>query len=211
MDNETKIQLSSFEMELVNNAGWILTKNQIMRKAQGLLETVQQNIFVYVNQYSPALPHDVTIVSPKISKGENYLGLPWLMLDYPRFFAKEGLLTASETDIFAIRNMFWWGNFFSTTLHLSGKFKRLYSEAVARAYKSLAAHKFYYCVNEGQWHHHFEKENYRPVNELSETEFEMAVDKMAFIKLATRLSLSEWNIAIKKLSENFATLVACLH
>ena len=50
--------------------------------------------------------------TPKIAKGENYLQLPYVLLDYPRCFDKE--------NIFAIRTMFWWGNFFSITLHLSG-------------------------------------------------------------------------------------------
>ena len=59
------------------------------------------------------LPFDqVWQISPKISKGEAYRGLPWLMLDYPRYFGKEGHLS--------IRVFFWWGNFIAIYLHSSG-------------------------------------------------------------------------------------------
>ena len=55
--------------------------------------------------------------SAKISKGEN-MGLPWVMLDYPRLFGQE--------DVLAIRTMFWWGHCFSVTLHLKGRYYGAY-------------------------------------------------------------------------------------
>src|SRR5205085_6252317 len=101
MSVETKIQLSDFEKELLNNSEWILTKNNVIKKAQQLLGHVQENVSDYTNANAKIFPAEVAAISPKISKGENYLGLPWLMLDYPRYFDKE--------NIFAIRAMFWWG------------------------------------------------------------------------------------------------------
>src|SRR5690349_3943554 len=134
MDSATKIQLSPFEMDLLNNSEWILTKNKIIKKAQRLLEEVQENIVHHVKESAINLPAEVIAISPKISKGENYLGLPWLMLDYPRYFGKENLRPegplSRQAGIFAIRTMFWWGNFFSTTFHLSGEYKKRYSGAI---------------------------------------------------------------------------------
>src|SRR5215467_3803243 len=115
---DSKIQLSTFEMDLLNNSEWILTKNLVIKKAQRLLEEVQETNLRHVKEGSINFPKEVIGISPKISKGENYSGLPWLMLDFPRFFEKE--------KVFAIRTMFWWGNFFSTTLHLSGQYKETY-------------------------------------------------------------------------------------
>ena len=48
MNEQTKIQLSPFEMDLLNNSEWILTKNLIVKKAQRLLEKVQENILEHV-------------------------------------------------------------------------------------------------------------------------------------------------------------------
>ena len=198
MSTETKIQLSPLEMDLLNNPEWILTKNRIVKKAQQILEEVQQNIVDYLNAEPNVLPREVLNISPKISRGENYLGLPWLMLDYPRHFDKE--------NIFAIRTMFWWANFFSTTLHVSGMYAEKYRNTIINRYDELVTNEFSICVHQEQWHHHLEKENYLPINALARNDFVEYVENTTFIKLAKRLSLSEWNSAIRRLSENFITI-----
>ncbi|HEV8286590.1 MAG TPA: hypothetical protein VGQ09_19915 [Chitinophagaceae bacterium] len=200
--DETKIQLSQFEMDLLNDPSWILTKNMVVKKAQRLLEAVQQNISDYTRLQTKIFPEEVIAISPKISKGENYLGLPWLMLDYPRYFDKE--------NVFAFRTMFWWGNFFSTTLHLSGKYKQKYDSIIISAYDALTKNEFYSCINEEQWHHHLEKENYLPVKNFSAQDFADHVGKRTFIKLSQKLSFSDWNNAIQLLSENFTQIAKWL-
>jgi len=202
MDNETKIHLSAFEMNLLTDSNWILTKNNIIKKAQRLLEEVQYNILDYTKLHPNLFPGEVVAISPKISRGENYKGLPWLMLDYPRFFDKE--------NIFAIRTMLWWGNFFSTTLHLSGKYKKEYSGSITLAHQSLFKDQFYICINEYQWHHHFEQENYLTVNNFTQTEFIELIRKRDFVKLASKFSLYEWDNAITLLSENFVRIAGWL-
>ena len=112
--DRTKIRLSQEEEELVATADWILTKNRVIQKINQLLSNVQTSQQQFL-QTCTTLEKEVLASSPKISKGENYKGLPWLVLDYPRSFNKE--------EVFAIRTLFWWGNFFSVTLHLSGKYK----------------------------------------------------------------------------------------
>ena len=199
----SKIQLSDLERELLNNPEWILTKNNIIKKAQELLGAVQENISDYIKTNAKIFPAEVIIISPKISKGENYLGLPWLMLDYPRYFDKE--------NIFAIRTMFWWGNFFSTTLHLSGKYKELYSKNMINNFEELKKNEFYTCVNEDQWHHHLENENYKPVKEFSVAGFGNHISERSFIKLTKKLSLSQWDSAIQILSDEFVQITKWLN
>ena len=128
--NPAKIRLSLNEMELVTNAEWILTKNGIMRKAWQMLEELQQYQQDLISTYQDKMPAEALRVPAKISKGENYRGLPYLVLDYPRFFEKE--------NAFAIRTMFWWGHFFSITLHLSGTMKSIYLPSLLQGYKQLA-------------------------------------------------------------------------
>jgi hypothetical protein len=198
MSDQTKIHLSPFEIDLLNNSEWILTKNKIIKKAQRLLEEVQENILQDIKGTAMNLPPEVIAISPKISKGENYLGLPWLMLDFPRYFEKE--------KIFAIRTMFWWGNYFSMTLHLSGEYKRRYSEAIVRSYEALCQNEFYTCVHEDQWHHHFEKENYLAVKNFTAGDFADHINERSFIKLSCQLSFLEWNSAPGLLSEIFTRI-----
>ena len=94
-------------------------------------------------------------IPPKISKGENYKGLPYLVLDYPRYFGKD--------DHFAIRSMFWWGNFFSITLHLSGIYKKMYENKIEASFTLLKEESFFIGISDDQWEHHFETSNYLPL------------------------------------------------
>jgi len=202
MDNKTKIHLSTFEMDLVNNTEWILTKNIVLKKAEYLLDQVQQHVIPVTKHNAPLFPAEIIAISPKISRGENYNGLPWRMLDYPRWFDKE--------NVFAVRTMFWWGNFFSTTLHLSGVYKQEYVDAIGRFYDDLCKGLFFYCINDDPWQHHFGKENYLPVEDFSPTEFSELLDKRSFIKLSAKLPLSEWDRATAFLSGNFERIVRWL-
>ena len=115
MMEKTKIALSAKELELVCNKEWILTKHAIVQKVITLFGRALEDMQQQVEQRIHGLPAAVNGQSPKISKGENFQSLPYVMLDYPRYFHKENTL--------AIRTFFWWGNFFSVTLHLSGEHK----------------------------------------------------------------------------------------
>ena len=200
---KTKITLSPKEMDLVKNAGLILTKNTILQKAWWLLENLQDEITYAVNSGQVLFDPGVLKTPAKISKGENYKGLPYLILDYPRCFDKE--------NTFAIRCMFWWGNFFSITLHLSGRFQKQFGKEIARSYDLFVKNGFYLCIADEQWDHHFETDNYIEVKRLKKYEFESKLQDQPFIKIANKISLDDWDSAGKRLSEYFfqlATIVA---
>ncbi len=200
--SEAKIRLSQKEMELVNNADLILTKNIILQKVNQLLAGLQAKQQQYIETQPGDLPEEVIRSSPKISKGENYRGLPYLILDYPRSFEKENIL--------AIRTMFWWGNFFSVTLHLSGIQKKEAEEKLVTAYGILKENgdKFYRKEDPGE--HHFEADNYIPLTELSHKDFENLVRKNPFIKLATKISLQQWDDAEAMLLTYFKQIIEIL-
>lgn len=198
--NQAKIRLSAKEMELVCNADWILTKNGIMQKAKQLLEALQEKQRDILLPAVSLLPASVTIPSPKISKGENYLGLPYLVLDYPRYFDRK--------DVFAIRTMFWWGHFFSTTLHVSGDHKRWVEQRVIAAYGPLSAIDSWICINDMEWEHHFETDNYAPVRQLGVSEWENTITGKPFLKLAQKIPLQQWDEAGELLSMQFHHMIS---
>ena len=197
----TKIRLSPEEEALVATADWILTKNRVIQKINQLLSNVQTSQQQLL-QTCTTLEHEVLASSPKISKGENYKGLPWLVLDYPRYFNKE--------DVFAIRTLFWWGNFFSVTLHLSGKYKMRYERKIIDSFESLKIDGFSFCINEDQWQHHFETSNYLPLSDIGPLKFQEKIQKGSFIKLAKKIPLEQWNEVEKKLLEIFSQLINTL-
>ena len=200
--NPTKISLSKQEMQLVTNADWILTKNGIIQKVKWLLGTLQAKQEACLQSHKKHLPAEVLKPSPKISRGENYKGLPYLVLDCPRYFHKE--------NIFAIRTMFWWGNFFSITLHLSGKYKKMYEEKLIASFKALQEKDFFVCVGMQEWEHDFEKPNYIPVKELSKMRFRQLIQKCPFIKVGQKIPLQEWNTVQKILFGYFRRMLEIL-
>lgn len=195
MKEQTKIRLSVLEQELVSDAGWILTKNTIIEKVKLLLEQIHTRQQEILPAYAEALPQEILTVPPKISRGENYKGLPWLILDYPRIF--------TQNDVFAIRTMFWWGKFFSCTLHLAGAYKEMLEKKIMASFDTLRADEFFVCVNTGQWEHDFEEKNFLPVARFTEKEFEELIKSKAFIKLSKTSAIGQWEDSIEILAEVF--------
>ncbi len=200
--SEAKIRLSQNELELINNADFILTKNAILKKVNQLLAGLQFKQQQYAERCSSRLPDKIFRSTPKISKGENYRGLPYLILDYPKCFEQE--------NIFAIRTMFWWGNFFSITLHLSGINKKEAEGKLIASFNILKEKQYLYCINNNQWEHHFERGNYILLRELNKVDFENAVRDKYFIKLAYKFPLQQWDEAEQILLDCFKEIIEIL-
>jgi len=133
-------------------------------------------------------PQELFGTDPKISRGENYKGLPYVILDYPRIFGRE--------DVFAVRTMFWWGHPFHVTLHLKGKYQAMFLPVIRQRLSMLATAGFQVAVSEDEWQHELSAENYRLIGERD-------LDHLPFLKLAAPCPLDKWNDAHAVLLELF--------
>ena len=79
----TKLHLSKLETELIRNKEWILTKHAIINKVYKLFGELNEIYKQISQQEETFLPEFYKNTRSKISKGENYEGLPYVMLDYP--------------------------------------------------------------------------------------------------------------------------------
>ncbi|HEX6168094.1 MAG TPA: hypothetical protein VFZ33_00275 [Chitinophagaceae bacterium] len=201
MIQQTKIQFLPAEMELVSSPGIILTKNAILQKIKSFLEELQLKQHDVLQKYSSQLPGEVLKISPKISRGENYKGLPWLVLDNPRYF--------QHNNIFAIRTMFWWGNFFSITLHLSGNNKTHLLKKIADHYSLLGKSDFYIYTGQKEWEHDMNPNSYIRISSLNNDELEKVVTENGFLKLAVKFPIDSLEAIEDKLLRNFELLVKC--
>ncbi len=185
MSDETKIMLSEQELEIVKDTNWILTKQEIIRKVYRLfnnqVSVINKSLYDINSGNTEAIRYGV----PRISKGENYNGYPYVMLDYPATFNKEKIL--------ALRTMFWWGHFFSITLHLSGEYKEWYEERICSRLIESVGSDFFVCVNEDQWQHHFESSNYVELNQLGGAGLAYVFQEKDFLKIAIKIDLTNWN------------------
>ncbi|MEO7768014.1 MAG: hypothetical protein ABIS01_11330, partial [Ferruginibacter sp.] len=202
MSKITPVTLSPEELQLVVNKEWILTKLAIIEKVYqlfGILSTVMRQ-YVHQNKQGLALPANE--VNPKIYRGENYRSLPYVMLDYPRYFAKNSTL--------AIRTLFWWGNDFSIHLHLSGEPLVSALPVLSACFSSLQNKGYWLCINEDPWQHHFETANYVPLNDLTSADFTSLLYGKTFFKIAKRISLLHWDTAPQFLELHFIEMISLL-
>ncbi len=196
--------LSLKEQELVVNANWILTKNAVIQKLTAFFgemsETYQSLVAV-----TPSLAMEPAFKTPpKISRGEQYEGLPWVMLDYPRLFHSE--------DVFAIRTFFWWGNYMSITLQLKGKYQQFYTNAIQQYFQIRqgnphAQYEWFICVNPSDaYQHHFREDNYQKAASFPAA----AIPNLPFIKLAKKIPLEEWDDMEFFLQQTFTDMLHLL-
>jgi len=194
----SKIQLSADEWQLVQNSAWILTKHAVIGKVYHLFGQLAHEVQASL-QRPHGLPPEALHLSPKISKGEQYRRLPWVVLDYPRHFSREHVL--------AIRQFFWWGHYFSTTLQLKGRFQQELAPAIMQAalagklaghYWSAGGDEFNFDVREG----------YTAADKQLPTEAQL--QNGSFVKLTILHPFEEWNEMPARLlqaSIHFITMV----
>lgn len=201
--SKTKVTLSPKELELVNNASWILTKNAVIEKVYQLFGEVSEVYRMLLDKNGLLTPEDIGTRAPKISKGEQYESLPWVMLDYPRNFTGE--------DAFGIRSLFWWGNFCSITVQLSGRFQKKYAPSIQQYFQTHGVHSpqckdWFIAVGADPWKHHFRKDNYQPVSQWQSG----SMAALPFIKLAKKISLQHFDQLDVFFEQNYSQILDML-
>lgn len=186
----TKVHLSPSELQFVQNAALLLTKNTIIEKVYLLFGQLAEHIRAS-GIYPGNLPQDVFAASPKISRGENYKGLPYVMLDYPRCFGKENIL--------AVRSFFWWGNYFTVTLHIKGMYKEMLMPKLEKALPELTTEGFYWWAGEDEWDQELSTAGYSDKYDSTDLKKRSNVPGMA-VKLAARIEFDQWNGLYRRLT-----------
>ena len=199
MVDEAKITLSSKELELVCNTDWIFTKHIIIQKVMQLFGSIIPVLENELEQAQTYLPKEIFANRAKISKGENYQQLPYVMLDYPRCFYKN--------DTVAIRTFFWWGNFFSITLQLSGKYKQELEQNLEGNFSGLQKNNYWVCINDSEWQHDFSSNNYVAITELTPEKFSAILSREPFVKLAKKIPLQSWETVPSFVIKSFGEMI----
>ena len=169
-----------------------------MKEIIQFFSALQQDQYSILMANKNHLPEKLIHSSPKISKGENYNGLPYVVLDYPRFF--------DDTGFGAIRTMLWWGNFFSITLHLSGRLKKEREAMIMDAYDYLKENDFNICINEKEWEHDFSSSNYVQITALTKEKCRNIIGGKGFLKIACNIPLEKCDEAENYLLEKFTAI-----
>lgn len=174
--------LSDEEIKLLHSPAIFQAKRSLEKKLISVLESASGRLeTAYAGNDSP-FPPEVLAVAPKISRGENYLGYPWMILDHPRFFTRE--------DVFAVRSFVWWTQGASFTLQLSGKYLEEFLPALINNADKLELSGLYSGINDDPWIHHFGEDNYREIIDANHLmNEEENIRRRGYLKLMRRHSL----------------------
>lgn len=174
------------EMELMENSDLFYQKRQIIHKMTHLFGQTADMLKQLPQHKAFTFPKHTDITTGKISKGENYLQLPWLMLDFPRLFKPD--------TIFAYRIMFWWGNGFYLTLHLSGNALQRFEPSLLNNCHQLGNdHNLWFCTGNNPWQHQPDTQNYLPARQLTAQLINQQIAQHRFVKLTQSLPLAHYN------------------
>jgi hypothetical protein len=194
---KSKLVFSATELQLASDSVWILTKNSVIEKVYILFgelsEHLIQTFSVVKNEYP-----EVFRISPKISKGEKYNGLPWVMLDYPRYFQE-------FPGHFAMRTFFWWGNYFLIQLQFS---KQYIPKVVNGIYEKIVPeHIEGYQIHAGftlnLWDNTLPQPGLSP---LENKTFAIEIPEKSALKIAIKVPIQDW-ASINKVSKTLADII----
>lgn len=194
-----KLRLSAEEQQLLLDERFILTKRSILEKTEQLFGNLSE-VFRNEIKRCELEQESYAQLAPKIARGENYKGLPWVMMDYPRLFTR--------SDTCAIRCFFWWGNYCSITLHLSGLYQERYLSAILgfREEQQGLEDPWLYCIGEDPWEHEI-----RPDNYLAFTEAQADWMAQPFFKITKKIPLEKWDQLDEFFANNFKALLTILN
>jgi len=190
--------LTENEKNIIADTDFLPSKIVVMDKIRSLFSEVRQELRNTINESGFIYPVETDIANGKIFKGENYNSLPYVILDYPKLY--------SSTSTFTFRTMFYWGCFFSATIHISGESLNKYRTAIKKNISSLLDDQIYFCVNDNPWEYHYEKSNYVLLNNKKIG----LIEKRDFIKLSKKFDLEQYKILPYLVDNYYQTILKLL-
>ena len=182
---DTTLRFSITELNLLTDKGFFEKKRKLTEKILFAFSDLESSYEMLLRNFHKSIPLECVSKRGKISKGENYLGLPYLVLDYPALFQKQ--------DVFAFRTMFWWGHGFSFTFQTSGLYMDTLLPAIDSNLKKGVFNDCLICINTTQWEHHFESSNYISAGEYNSQSNDFIIESQnrGFFKIVKRLEVTD--------------------
>ncbi len=174
--------LTPEEYEDLHNAEFFIRKGRITEQIRFQLQRLRDQLRPVLASFP--LPDGADTRQGKISRGEQYRGLPYLILDFPRLF--------QANDVFACRTLFWWGNFFSLSLHLEGQSLRYYQPELVGMVPALRDSEVLIGVGPTPWEHHLALDNCRPAKRFGAEELTHHLRTHPFCKLVRTYPLRDY-------------------
>ena len=177
------IIFTSYELEIVQDSQFLPAKRMVMDKVEAMWQLLITRLGGRHEDILQRLSQSLNIgfLDSKISRGDNYMELPYVVLDFLRVFGKN--------EVFTYRCMFWWGNFFSFTLHIGGDSWDKLKPSFQLPETILNKETFIGCY-QSPWEYHYGQDNYTLITADNRLACEQMVKSMNHLKLSRKVSIT---------------------
>lgn len=177
-----EVQLfSNEELEIIHNTVFFRLKSTVTQKFYQLFGELIKEIKEdkCLNDFN--FPEEMDITNGKITKGENYLGLPYVVADFPKIFNQQG--------VFTFRMWFWWGNYILFTWHLSGKYLIEQRAFLISKFEDFQNSDVLIYIGTDEWQQHISEGSYLALKNVSKSDYIKLISEQPFFKLSQKVDL----------------------
>lgn len=191
-----ELLLTDKELELLQDKNVFKLKSFLTKKLEAKLAVLEELLHNHLKNGEKRLPLECYKLRGKITKGENLVEFPWMVLDYPRVFNRD--------KIFAVRTLIWWGRYITVSLVLTGTYSKKLAPYVLRNAKRL--HGAYISVSGTPWVHEVNNKTSVKAQKLTTSQKESVLEK-EFIKVFFKIPLSQIQDLDKQVLKRFEQLI----
>jgi hypothetical protein len=156
---------------------------QLRDKMQDWLAMLRNQLWPACEPFLNYYPAGMDYERGKISRGEAYKQLPYQVLDYPRYFNAE--------DVMTLRCLVLWGYDFSLHFILRGNPHTWYGDAIAQHAGALQAENWQVGIGESPWVWEPNSAYYREASSFSTIDLRQQLQGHSFLKLTKRWPYQE--------------------
>lgn len=175
--------LTAKELSFITDKEFLKTKNAIIERVVVLFAGLEKSLREHFHSGEITIPLSFIPKPGKISKGDKYKGLPYVVMDFP------AVLT--QVNIFAFRSLFWWGNYFSNQFILKGKYFEEYRSGLIKGWELMSKENVYIDLSSDPWNHDISMQSIITIRSLSNDKYIELINNRPFIKFI-------WCLPLKK-------------
>ena len=175
------IRWTSEELKAIGSTRPFLIKARVLKKTWNILEELRETLKSEVKGYSFLAPEGLDVTKGQIGKGERFHDLPFVFLDFPRFFLPGQACT--------YRTFFWWGNGVVFALIVQGTYLDTYKKWLHENYARLMGHDLHLSLASTPWEWRKGSPYTLSLTRTHRASILRALDQRDFIKLERFLML----------------------
>jgi len=188
----SSFKLTNKEFELILGTEYPLLKKNAIEKIQAHLHELGEQLIK--NQL---ITRPLPTTSYKISKGENYLNLPYLVLDLPK-------IDGNHFPILC-RTLFWWGKYFSFNVFIRKDAYDMVS--FEKKIKSQSMKGIHVLQSDKIWQQDLDTEDYNQVSKWPEN----IITEGPYLKLSIKHPIEEIDTLFEKATYYYGLILSCLN